>query len=251
MKQTFGILFLSSIFAITLYSCKKDTAIPEMGYDYFPDKVGTYVIYDVDSTYYDDFFTPVKAKNYKFQIKEKIQSTFLDNQNRVTLRLERYVKQYDTIIPYADMTWKLRDVWTENRTATTAEKVEENIRYIRLIFPVRLNKTWNANAQNLNDERDFSYVNVDEPLGMGGISFDRTLKTVYDDGGGILTSREYRTENYARNVGLIYRQEIVVESQPKAGATSVELQSFFSKTIMNRITSGYQYSMTINSYGVE
>ncbi len=251
MKQIFGILFISAIFSLTFFSCKKDETL-DMGYNYFPDQVGRYVIYDVDSTYYDNFFSPVKISNFKFQIKEKIESAFTDNQNRPALRLERYVKHYDSLVPYSTMSWTLKDVWMENRTTTTAEKVEENVRFVRLIFPVRKNQIWNANAQNTNSEvRDFIYEFVDVPLSVGNISFGSVLETLYDDGGGILTSREYRTEKYARDVGMIYRQEIVVASQPKSGSTSAELQTFYSKPIMQRITSGYQYTMTVHSYGTE
>jgi flagellar hook protein FlgE len=251
MKHTLGITIFIAVFTLAFFSCKKDVSTLDMGYAYFPDQVGHYVIYDVDSTYYDDFYSPVKIKKIKFQVKEKIQSVFTDNQNRPTLRLERYVKPYDSLVPYSAMAWTLRDVWMENKTTTTAEKVEENVRFVRLVFPVKNNQTWNANAQNSNEERDFSYEFVDMPLSVGKISFAQVLETRYDDGGGILTSREYRTEKYAREVGMIYRQEIVVESQPKSGATTLELQTFYAKPIMERITSGFQYTMTINSYGTE
>jgi hypothetical protein len=250
MKRIFNIFFISIVFSLTFFSCRKDATF-DMGYNYFPTDVGRYVIYDVDSTYYDNFYNPVKVTNYKFQIKEKIESIFNDNQNRPTVRLERYVKHYDSLVPYSAMPWTLKNVWTENKTTTTAEKVEENVRFVRLIFPVRVNQTWNANAQNTLDERDFTYQFVDVPIVVGNINFGLALETVYDDGGQILTSREYRSEKYARDVGLIYRQEIVVASQPKSGATSAELQIFYAKPIMQRITSGYQFTWTINSYGTE
>lgn len=251
MKPVFSILFITTLLALTLFSCKKEVSTLDMGYDYFPDAVGHYVIYDVDSTYYDDFFSPVKATNYKFQLKEKIESIFYDNQNRPTLRLERYVKYYDSIVPYSAMTWTLRDVWMANKTTTTAERVEENVRFVRLIFPVRDNRSWDANAQNTDDTRDFSYEFVDVAKTVGSTNFSSVLQTAYDDGGGILTSREYRTEKYAKGAGMVYRNEIVVESQPPSGATTTELQTFYATPIMQRITSGFQYTMTVNSYGTE
>jgi hypothetical protein len=251
MKQAFRILCLFLFLGFALFSCKKDASVGDMGYNYFPTDVGKYVIYDVDSTFYDGFFSPVKAVNFKFQLKEKIESVFNDNQGRPTMRLERYVKYYDSLVPYSAQPWILRDVWMANRNTTNAERVEENVRFVRLIFPVRKNKIWNANVQNTNNERDFNYEYCDVPETMGNINFTQVLQTLYDDGGAILTSREYRSEKYAKDVGLIFRQEIVVESQPKAGATSTELQVFFAKPIMQRITSGYKYTMTIHSYGTE
>ena len=246
------ILLFSVIIGSSFYSCKKsDGSVPEMGYGYFPTDAGRYVIYDVDSTYYDDFYTPTKAVNYKFLLKEKIQSTFTDNQNRPTLRLERYVKYYDSLVPYSSQPWVLRDVWMGNLNTTTAEKVEENVRYTKLIFPVRKDKSWNANVQNTNEEKDFSYEYVDTPEKVGAIYFDNVLQTLYDDGGRILTSREYRTEKYAKGVGMVYREEIVIESQPRSGATTLELQTFYAKPIMQRVTSGYKFTMTVKSYGTE
>ncbi len=251
MKHIFSILLISAFFILMFDSCKKEDSTLDMGYDYFPDQVGRYIIYDVDSTYYDNFFTPAKATNYKFQIKEKIESIFYDNQSRPTMRLERYVKYYDSIVPYSAMSWTLRDVWMANKTTTTAERVEENVRFVRLIFPVRDNKSWDANAQNTDDTRDFSYEYVDASQGIGGNNFPKVLQTLYDDGGRILTSREHRTEKYASGVGMVYRNEIVVESQPPSGATSTQLQIFYATPIMQRITSGFQYTMTVNSYGTE
>jgi hypothetical protein len=247
-----NIIGFGIFFSFLFYSCKKDSSTTvDVGYDYFPIKTGAYIIYDVDSTYYDDFYVPSKATNNKFLLKEKIQSIFNDNLNRPTARLERYVKYYDSIVSYDSIPWTLKDVWVENLTAFTAEKVEENVRFVRLVFPVQLNKSWNANSQNFLNEQDFTYNSVDVAANIGGIKFDSVLQTVYDDGGGILTSRNYFTEKYARRVGLIYKQEINVQSQPPTNATTAQLQIFYAQPILQRITSGYQYTWTIRSSGVE
>ncbi len=138
MKSLRHLFLLAVIFAAAISSCKKDAASkPDLGYNYFPGQVGRYIVYNVDSTFYDDFAD--SSRNYKFQLKEKIQSVFTDNQNRPAIRLERYVKYYNPAIAYSSMPWQLRNVWVENITATTAEKVEENIRFVKLAFPVKEN----------------------------------------------------------------------------------------------------------------
>jgi hypothetical protein len=249
MKRLF--LLLTFIFSILFYSCKKDTAVIDVGKNYFPLTAGSYIEYDVDSTYYNDFYIPTKVITTKFRLKEKIQSLYNDNQNRLTARLERYVKYYDASTPYDAIPWKLKDVWVENNTATTAEKVEENVRFIRLIFPVKVNKSWNMNNQNFLDAKDITYKSVDAADNIGGIAFSSVLQTVVDDGGGILTARNYFTEKYAREIGLVYKQEINVQSQPDPSANSTQLQLFYAIPIMQRITSGYQYTWTVHTYGVE
>jgi len=240
------------VFSFLFYSCKKDTAtVVDIGKGYFPIESGSYIIYNVDSTYYNDFFVPTKAINTKFRLKEKVQSLYYDDQNRLTARLERYVKYFDNSIPYDSMQWTLKNIWVENVTSTTAEKVEENVRFVRLVFPVKVNKSWNVNSKNFLTELDFTYQSVDASDNVGGLPFASVLQTVYDDGGKILTTRNYFTEKYAKNVGLVYKQEINVESQPDPSATPTQLQIFYATPILQRITSGYQYTWTIYSYGVE
>jgi len=251
MKRIYNIFCVTLVCSFLLYSCKKDIVVTDIGQDYFPYKVGCYVVYDVDSTYYNNFYSPVLVTNTKFQLKEVIRSIYYDNQNRPTARLERYIKHYDSLVPYNEMAWTLKNVWAENLTISTAEKVEENIRFVRLVFPVMLNQTWNTNAQNYLTAKNFTYTLVDKPATIGGIAFDSVLQTVYTDGGNILTSKQYHSENYARQVGLIYKQVINVQSQPSTTADSTQLQLFYATPILQRITGGYQYTWTVNSYGVE
>jgi hypothetical protein len=245
MKFNNFTIFILGLFLI--FSCKKNDSdnTPDIGKDYFPIKVGSYIIYDVDSSFYDDFYIPTKVTTTQFQLKEKIQSIYYDNQNRPTARLERYIRTT------SNMAWNLKNVWSMNITSTTAERVEENVRFIKLVFPVKAKQIWNTNNQNTLEERILKYTSVDEPETIGNLSFNAVATTEYDDGGEILTNREYNSEKFAKNIGLVYRKEIHIESQPNSSATAEELQLFYATPIMDRITSGYQYSWTINSYGVE
>ena len=121
MKKSISIFCFVFSLLFVFYSCKKDkNPPPDMGYNYFPNIVGEYVVYDVDSIYYNSAninSNTHKASDttYLFQIKEKVQSIYLDNQNRPTMRLERYVKYHNDTIPYSNMQWTIRNVWAENR----------------------------------------------------------------------------------------------------------------------------------------
>ena len=146
------------------------------------------------------------------------------------------------------MSWTLKNVWSENRTATSAEKVEENVRYVKLKFPVKEDQKWNGNIQNTLTEWNYSYNFFDLSRTVGGIKFDSVLQVdQYDDESKNLVERTLYIEKYARNVGLIHKQVIDIESQPGSNPPS----NFFQIPIMQRVTSGFQYTMTINSYGIE
>lgn len=266
MKRLIRFLLISFLLLNFSWACKKDTnPTPDMGYNYFPNQVGRYVIYDVDSIYYDNANLNsgthlAKIDTFKFQLKEKIESIYSDNLNRPTIRLERYVKYYNDTVNYSQMQWTLRNVWAENLTATTAEKVEENIRYVKLVFPVKENQNWNGNAQNINPEMDYYYAFIDQSFKIRNTIYDSVLQvTQYDDGGSVLTERKFYAEKYARNIGLVYKEIIDIQSQPFTGWNNTSTYPygsdsttiFFSKPILKRITGGNRLIMTVNSFGVE
>lgn len=249
MISRFKIFFFIIIISFVYSSCKRDGSIgPNMGYNYFPDKVGHYVIYNADSIYYDN----EQADTFKFLVKEKIESIFYDNQNRPTLRIERYVKNYSSTIPYSAMSWALKDVWFANRTATRAEKVEENVRFIKLAFPVKKSQTWNGNAQNVIGPWNYSYSFFDLPRTIGGVVYDSVLEVKQKDELTLINKRFY-IERYARNVGLVYKQIIDVESQPNGihPDSTAQLANFYNTPILNRVDSGPIYTIYIIEYGVE
>lgn len=256
MKNFPFILLISVILLSGSSSCKKDAAAkPDLGYNYFPDQIGKYVIYNVDSFYYDNAFYPVKIDTFKFQIKEKIQSIFNDNQNRPTMRLERYIKQYNPLVPYSNMSWILNDVWAQNRNARNAEKVEENVRFVKLIFPLNVDQTWNGNVQNSLEEETYEYAFFDLPRTVGGIRFDSVLQVTQHDETNLIL-RKYSEEKYARNVGMIYKRVINVNSQYPTSWNqdpfiNDSLALFYPKPILKRVSSGFQFTMTITSYGTE
>jgi len=257
MKPISFFLFISLILLTGVSSCKKDIeTAPDMGYNYFPVEVGKFVVYTVDSFYYNDFTSAIDT--FKFQLKEKIQSTYLDNQNRTTLRLERYIRNYDPLVPYTSLPWILRDVWAANRTATTAEKVEENVRYVKLAFAVKEDQRWNGNAQNINSALNYSYGFFNQPRTVSGVSFDSVLQVnqLIDED---LISKKYYVERYAKGYGLIAKNVIDIESQPNTDWSNAilfpfgndSLLFFYATPIMQRVTSGFQYTYIYNSSGIE
>lgn len=262
MKNYIFIIIISFCFI----TCKKTTeAPPDLGYNYFPNQVGQYVVYDVDSVNYNNADINAnthlaKVDSFKFQIKEKIQSIYNDNQNRPTIRLERYIKQYNPALPYNQILWTLRNVWAENRTNTTAEKIEENTRYIKLVFPITENKTWNGNAQNTNEEWNYYYNFIDKQRTIATQNFDSVLQVIqHDNGNNNIIQKQLYTEQYARKVGLVYKQIIDIESQAPSEWANILLfpygqdstQAFYSTPILKRITKGTIFTMTVNTYGIE
>ncbi|MBC8146502.1 MAG: hypothetical protein H8E98_00785 [Bacteroidetes bacterium] len=217
---------LTVLLLISHLSCKKDSTLPpvDMGYDYFPTTIGQWIIYDVDSIDFNDYTQSVDS--FQFQIKELIESSFLDNQGRQVERIERYFRPNDTI------PWVLSDVYTSTRTEMHAERFEENVTYIKMAFPIKYNLIWDCNATNSLDAQDCYYETIHVPHTENGNSFDSTI-TVFQDEFITLISKDFSKEIYAKNIGLISKEVVHVTLDPPTG----------------KITSGVDYKYSINSYG--
>ncbi len=207
-------------------SCEKNSTLPsiDMGYDYFPNTIGQWIIYDVDSIDFNDFTQTVDTFN--FQIKELIDTFFYDNENRKVERIERYYRLNDTI------PWVLTDVYTSVRTKTNAQRTEENVTYIKMAFPVKLGLTWDCNATNTKVAQDCYYETIHAFHIENGISFDSTV-TVFQDEFITLISEDFEKEIYAKHIGLIYKEVVHITLDPPTG----------------EITSGVDYKYSVNSYG--
>ena len=199
-------ILLIILLSIILLSCKKDNLVPEkvdLGYEYFPVKIGHTLIYDVDSIAYLQPSGDTIIE--KFRIKECIETVYKDNQNRDTYKLVRYKKKYQQGVSYDLLDWVLQDVWSVNLNKTRAEVNEENLRFIKLIFPIEKNATWNGNAQNNLGEWSYKYTEVHQPLTLNGLQYDSTLTVTQKKENTAIYYKNY-TEQYAKGVGMIYKE---------------------------------------------
>lgn len=216
-------LFFSFIIAIGMVSCKEDVqTLPFMGYDYFPDSVGHYVIYRVDSIWTDDAFN--RKDTFLFKLKERIESKFIDDEGRPSQRLERFKRDLDSM-PF--LFSNISDVWFATRTATRAEKVEENVRYVKLIFPVNNDETWNGNAFNTEEDFgiDYKFMNVNEPFTdtLTGIAFDSTVTVLQIERILPVSLSLYSLEVYANNIGLVYKHFYSLDKQKECDTCVVDV----------------------------
>lgn len=228
-------LVIISLFFL-LFSCKKESQEPvvnKIDYSYFPLDTGKYILYEVSEIEIDS------ALNYydtvRYQIKSVFESYFTDAEGNKAVRIERYKRNNPS------QNWTIADVWQANIANNSAQKVEENIRYVKMVFPVSLNKEWNGNAFNTMDEETYSISNLNQAYSVNGLEFDSvmTITQFYDS---TLLYKYYKSEKYAKNVGMIYKIDMNIESQNI---------TFPNVPVENRITSGTIYIQKILEYGIE
>jgi hypothetical protein len=232
VKNLISLISLAA-FSILFFSCKKEADLNSNNsnhYSYFPLENGSWVIYKVDSIVHnsDDDFTnnpDTSISAYHFLIKEVIDSSFVDGQGNTAYRVSRYRRLNDTI------PWEFQAVWVAVRTFNSAQRVEDNIRYLKLSFPVSLQSNWNGNAFNDFSAEDYAYTDIHVPSTFGSLSFDSTVTVLQlqDDN---LIHRIFKQEVYANHVGLVYKQK-----------DSLNING------IGQVTNGIEFREIIQSYG--
>lgn len=230
---------------------------------YYPLIVGNYVVYQLDSIIYDDFDgTDTTITLY---VRELVESKFIDAGGKEVYRIERAYKRN------LANTWGSAgyDIWFANFDGSNAEKVEENQRYIKLAFPLRLGKEWLGN-QHINtqpiddggidsmipnplvylDGWTYEVTSLHQPLTFNNLSFDSTV-TIVQQQYGIQTDTIGGQEIYAKNVGLIYKDLWVLSTQcnscdPNDIACKLEC---FNSPWLEKAEVGFVLKMQIIDYG--
>ena len=222
-------------------SCTKkkvEDAATILGLDYYPTQIGRYVVYDIDSTAYNDLTQTTIL--YKYRIKEKMTDYFTDNEGKKAIRIERYIKMYNAGKSYDSIPYTIKEVWMVNADEKKVQVVENNIRYTKLIFPIEQNANWNGNVNNTLGEWNYIYSYIDKAEIINNLSLKSVLFVKQKDDK-TLISQQYYVEKYAKGVGLIYR----------------EIRDIYSNTVVpnvpvdQRIEKGIIFKQTIVDYGNE
>ena len=203
--------------ALSFVACEKENIVPadiEFVADkqYFPLEPDKALIYkvteitiDKPSDYYD---TAV------YYLRERTDIPFIDNEGDTAYRIERYKSQ-------SLNKWKISDVWEAKTTTYTAEKVEENQRFIKIKFPLAIGKYWNGNLKNELAEKNSTITSLSTRYENGNIKLNSCLSITRDSSVSQI-SKVYDVEIYARNIGLVYKEITDINSQEVVYGVPIE-----------------------------
>lgn len=207
MKHVFTLL----VCILIISSCKRktDNEVRAIGREYYNEKIGSWIIYKVDSLVFSDFNQQTqRIDTFQYQVKEVLAERFLNAVGNETNRIERFKRIHDTD------EWRITNVWTTNINNVSFEKVEENARYVKMVFPVAENKYWNGNQYNLFPEWDYTFRNIKKPATVNGNVFSNTISVIQKDStDNNFIEKRFAMEIYASGIGMIYKQMDTVEVQ--------------------------------------
>jgi hypothetical protein len=217
-------ILLSTI--LFLAACEKQIIPAEqinLGTEYVKFETGHFIEYDVDSIKYDDLYKRVDT--FYYQLRDEVAETFLDNQNRKSYVVNRFKRKND------NEKWNDEGTYYITQSSFNIEWVQDNLRFIKLIFPLKLNTTWQGNRYINNDNavyKDwaYKYYNIAKPYNTGAKIYDNTISVLQVNKGAgsmdgpnpkydplLLSAYTFGTETYAKNVGLVYKEITNWENQ--------------------------------------
>ena len=218
MKTFFAVAGI--LFFFTLHtSCKKESETFNTATlnEYFPLQTGKVFYYRLDSTVLASFGTALTIKSY--QAKDTVESSFTDNQGRLSYRIFRLIRDTAGLQP-----WAFAATYFATPTGTSMEYNDNNLRFIKLHAPVVEGYTWKGNAyidtKSLNttvsylDEWQYEYRDFGKSIKLAGTTYDSTITVFQQDEttpDGPFDPNNYQqrnvgTEIFAKGVGLIYKE---------------------------------------------
>lgn len=201
--------------ALWLLSCSGESPVPDKGWGYFPLDEGLYRIYDVTETVYNSQEETVS----EYQLRERI----ANGQEAEAVKLMVIERRETDQEP-----WVAVQSVHVRRTNHMLEYREDNVPFVKLIFPLRTGREWDGNALNDDVEMTYSYASEGTPDQMRLVISDLpenfvradTRYEIYEDGVG-MRSRYYEVVDYCQGCAEAFVPEngrILVQELIEYGA---------------------------------
>ena len=216
-----GCIILFGVFFLT--QCKKEAKAPiDLKKGYFPLKLNSVIIYDVDSTIYDDFSS--QKTQYLFELKDIAVSEIPETAGRKTFLFERYKRKNNE-------EWIFQRAFTRTLIDLRGEEFLDNQRFVRLIFPPEKDKRWNGNTYNNIGYQEYFFTDANISQTINSIAFDSTVIIKQIDEFNAIRE-DYASETYANHIGLVKR----------------EIKGITKDFFTGEIKKGLIYKMQVKSY---
>ncbi len=224
-------LSLIALALFSLFSCSEKTEEfqTETLAEYLPLQPGKYITYRLDSLSLTLFGESFEIHSY--QVKHVVDAEIKDNLGRSSYRIYRYIRNAD-----GTGEWANNGSYFITPLQTEIEVVEDNLRFIKLHAPLREGNSWKGNSYLHVDPYPshkftlFGYMrNWEYVYDSFNPSFDyqgqqyTDVWTVEEENygenypvteparpGGKIRA----VEKYAKNIGLVYREYMIVEYEP-------------------------------------
>ena len=215
-------LLIFSCLCIVFVSCDEtEDFVLDTKEAYYPLEIGKYITYSVDSIRYSSASGGgTNIDTSTFQWREMVVDTFRDSANRLVYEVERMRRNNPS------QSWSLVNVLAVTKTAEKIEWVENNRRFVKMFFPLKLEDTSNVfqyfdelelvavNGEVIEAFKGWEYLvdELDVPSSVNNFSFDSTSTVSYANSENVIEIRLAK-EQYAKNIGLVAKEYLILDTQ--------------------------------------
>ena len=205
------------LIGILVLGCSEETIEVDgtvEGLEYFPVQEGNEWVYEYDSIVYDENKGIIDT-NSGF-----IREVVFDSEVDGSFKIERSFRKK------VDDSWVVTDIWSGRLEDRRAIRTEENLSFIKLVFPPNLNVNWDGNAlfdQNVEiviageplrpyQGWDYQIVGNEGSYSYEGFQSDDVIDVLQVDETSLI-DRRYSLERFARGGGLVEKELRLLECQ--------------------------------------
>jgi hypothetical protein len=234
---------ITAVFAcFVFFSCDRtiEELTSEPPSNYLPLQAGKYITYRVDSTVFTNFGTTVAVRS--FQEKHIVDAKITDALGRESYRILRFTRDTAGTQP-----WAPAGTYAITPTDNTIEVTENNLRFVKLVKPVKQDNSWKGNHYLPDDaydplfsfsivdagmkDWDYTYSSMGDAVTIKGQTYIDVLTVdvidivdnANENNATVINSNTVASVNqvqdkYAKGLGLIYQKFVMWEYQPPNGS---------------------------------
>lgn len=218
---------IALVFLMACSESELEISSDRLGLAYFPMEVGEYRIYEVEETNY----YLVGPQSSSYQLLEEVVDSTLISTSEVKYKLHRSKRANDT------EEWELDSIWSTTLSNIRILSNENNVAFVKLVFPVINGLEWDANIYNNESSEYYRYASTLLDTTVLDQSYSAALKVIQSDQGQDIIGRDDRFEVYAQDIGLIIKKSIVWEFCQEDCSSE------------NQIVAGRELEQVLISYG--
>ena len=218
---------------VFIHACGKNETevLTDLAKDYFPLQIGKTLIYDIDTVIYDPQpGNTVKIDTYRWQVKEVFIDTFKDITGLLTYKIERSQRPRGSTANY-----EVKKIFTAALSNNEALRTEDNLKFIKFPRFFGERTIWDGNVycdQSLiievagermglfSKKWNYEVLSFGKAEKVGTKDFADVLTVRAQSDTRILTEKRYNLEKYAKGIGLVYKEQHILDTQ-KLDATIV------------------------------
>lgn len=190
------------------------------GFDYYPVEIGRSWTFKTDSILYKKQIGIIVDTTTSF-LREEVTDSFRNAERALIYRIDIFHT------PDTNLAWEQVNSYFIQKDDQQIKKTENGLQYIKLVFPVRKNKSWSGNSaispkteiavqgeilRPFTDNWFYNYKYTEQLDTIGERVYNKVCLVSETDDENLLEKR-FSIAKYARGIGPVYKEQWLLDTQ--------------------------------------